>query len=292
MRRQATGLRHQPRHSHPVSEDERHIHAPTGAKFLSRAPVRINSLGERCPEKTGEAYAFVRKRLDSGDQAYIVVPAIDSTSTFQNAAGFEESIASVESVMARLQAGELEGVPIAAMHGRLSTAEREAIMSRFRNGDIKALVATTVIEVGVDVPNATVMVVEQADRFGLSQLHQLRGRVGRGGKQSVCILIGDATTEDAEKRLAVMRDVSDGFALAEKDFEIRGPGEVFGTRQAGVAPFKVADLMRDRDLLRMASRDAAKWIADSPLLARPEEALVHRRLFKAHGPWIGIADVG
>ncbi len=256
-----------------------------------RKPVRTRVL---TPDRTDLVYQFVRRRIDAGDQVYIVVPTIDSDALLASSTGVETSIASVESVMARLTSpgGALSGVRVAAMHGRLTQEERDATMRDFRDGRIRALVATTVIEVGVDVPTANVMVIEQAERFGLSQLHQLRGRVGRGRKQSVCLLIGDAVTEVAGQRLAVMRRVNDGFVLAERDFEIRGPGEVFGLRQSGVAPFKVADLMNDRDLLQLATRDAAAWIARSPALARPDESLVRRRLFKAHGPWIGIGDVG
>jgi ATP-dependent DNA helicase RecG len=165
-------------------------------------------------------------------------------------------------------------------------------MERFRLRQIDALIATTVIEVGVDVPNATAMVVEQADRFGLAQLHQLRGRVGRGEKLSVCYLIADPKSPEAEARLRVMETISDGFALAEKDFEIRGPGEVLGLKQSGLPPFKVADLVRDRALLDMARRDAAEWIARSPTLSWPEEALIKRRLLKAFGEALGLADVG
>jgi ATP-dependent DNA helicase RecG len=153
-------------------------------------------------------------------------------------------------------------------------------------------VATTVIEVGVDVPGATVMVVENADRFGLAQLHQLRGRVGRADKPGICILIGEATTPGAAERLKALESSTDGFALAEKDLEIRGPGEFFGTRQAGEAPFKVADLARDVELLSMARRDAAAWIDESALLDREEDALVRRRLLRAHGDSLGLGDVG
>jgi ATP-dependent DNA helicase RecG len=142
------------------------------------------------------------------------------------------------------------------------------------------------------VPNATIMVVEHADRFGLAQLHQLRGRVGRGAKSSACILLADPVTPEGEARLQVMAKTPDGFELAEKDMELRGPGEVIGVRQAGMPAFKVADLMRDRDLLNMARRDAAKWIQGSPVLDKPEEALLRRRLLKAYGPWLGLADVG
>src|SRR5690606_19811867 len=157
-----------------------------------------------------------------------------------------------------------------------------------------AVLATTVIEVGVDVPNANIMVVEQAERFGLAQLHQLRGRVGRGERKSVCILIGDPATPDAQLRLEAMATIADGFQLAERDFEIRGPGEMLGLRQAGAPPFKVADLSRDFDLLRMARRDAAAWIERSPDLATDADATLRRRMLKAHGEWLGLAgaDVG
>ncbi len=248
-----------------------------------RKPVRTRVVGM---DKWDEVYAYVRKRLDDGDQAYIVVPAIDT--------GAEEGLNDLRTVQARLESpgGPLDGKRIAALHGRLSPQTREHVMARFRAGLIDALVATTVIEVGVDVPNATVMVVEHADRFGLAQLHQLRGRVGRGPKPSVCVLIGEPTTEEAAARLRVIARTSDGFELAEQDLEIRGPGELFGVRQAGIPPFKVADLMHDRELLGMARRDAAAWIARSPTLEGPGEALLRRRLLKAHGAWLGLADVG
>lgn len=233
------------------------------------------------PEQRAEVFSFVRSRVDRGEQAYIVVPSIES-----------EELESVEAVRAELEAGVMSGRRIGAVHGRLSGAARAAAMERFRAGTIDVLVATTVIEVGVDVPNATTMVILNADRFGLAQLHQLRGRVGRGEKASVCILLADATTDDAARRLGAVRDTSDGFALAEKDWEIRGPGELFGTRQAGAGAFRVADLSRDLDLLHMARRDAAEWIARSPTLSEPGEAVLRRRLLKSFGASLGLADVG
>lgn len=242
-------------------------------------------------EKSGEVYKFVRQRLDAGDQAYIVVPAIDTGASAAGAGG-DEDLADLRSVMTRLEAHELAGKRLAAMHGRLSPRTRDHVMHRFRAGMIDALIATTVIEVGVDVPNATVMVIEHADMFGLAQLHQLRGRVGRGKKRSVCVLIADPKTPDAEQRLAAMAATTDGFALAEKDLEIRGPGEVFGQKQAGAPPFKVADLMRDRELLVMARRDAAAWIERSPELHAPGEDLLRKRLLRLHGKWLGLGDVG
>jgi ATP-dependent DNA helicase RecG len=136
------------------------------------------------------------------------------------------------------------------------------------------------------------MIIDQADRFGLAQLHQLRGRVGRGTLDSACFLISDAVTPEAQQRLAVMEQTTDGFVLAEKDLEIRGPGEVFGSRQSGLPPFKVADLMRDRELLGLAKRDAAEWVALSPGMEKAEDQLIVRRMMKAFGRELGLVDVG
>ncbi len=233
-------------------------------------------------------YREVDERLARGEQAFIVVPAIEPGEVDASGAAIRD----VATVLHDLERTHLRGRRLAALHGKLHRDTRDAVMERFRAGQIDALVATTVIEVGVDVPNATVMVVEQADRFGLAQLHQLRGRVGRGSAASVCELIADPVTEEAKQRLRVMETVSDGFVLAEHDLDLRGPGELFGARQSGVAPLKVADLVADRELLAMARRDAMAWIAKSPTLSRPEEATLKRRLLKAHGGDLGLADVG
>ena len=165
-------------------------------------------------------------------------------------------------------------------------------MARFRAGEARALVATTVIEVGVDVPNASLMIVEHAERFGLAQLHQLRGRVGRGTARSLCVFIGDGTTADAAERLDAIGSSDDGFEIAERDLRLRGPGEVFGARQSGLAPFRVADLSRDADLLRRARADAQAWIERDPDLRAPESALLRRKLMALHGTALGLADVG
>jgi ATP-dependent DNA helicase RecG len=160
----------------------------------------------------------------------------------------------------KLRAGALSGLRVGLLHGRLDADSKEIIMRRFQRGEIDVLVATTVIEVGVDVPNATVMVVEHAERFGLAQLHQLRGRVGRGGAKSYCILItGQRVSPAGEERLNAMVRTQDGFELAELDLTLRGPGEFFGTRQAGLPDFRVANLVRDRNLLELAKREAAQF---------------------------------
>ncbi len=245
-----------------------------------RTPIKTRVVGSADRERV---YGWLGERVAGGEQAFIVVPAIDPS---------EIEMMDVRTLMGLLENGQLRGRRLAALHGRLKRETREQIMHRFRAGKIDVLVATTVIEVGVDVPNATVMVIENADRFGLAQLHQLRGRVGRGSRASACVLIGDAKTPDAEQRLAALAQTGDGFVLAQRDMEIRGPGEVFGVKQSGMPPFRVADLSRDTDLLSMASRDAREWIERTDGLQGEGDALVRRRLLKAHGRWLGLGDVG
>ncbi len=283
-------------------------HLPPGRK-----PVATRVVSRAVSD---EVYAFVRTRVNAGEQAFVVVPMIDAAGAAlydgDDELGFGEAVekplagaavasvsaartwASVQSVRARLAepGSALAGVRLGVVHGRMSSEDREVVMDQFRAHELDVLLATTVIEVGVDVPNATVMVIEDADRFGLAQLHQLRGRVGRGGKASACVLIADPITPLGVERLAVMRSTGDGFKLAEKDFELRGFGDVLGIRQSGMPPFKVADLNRDMDLLLMARRDAGVWIEASPKLDEPGEAVVRRRMLKSHGLWLGLADVG
>jgi ATP-dependent DNA helicase RecG len=262
-----------------------------------RKPVKTRVVD---PAVAGEVYAWVRTRLELGEQAFIVAPAIDPVEGIGGpggagvggGAGELGTVASVVALVERLRAGELHGKRLEVLHGQMPAPEREATMKRFRAGEIDALVATTIVEVGVDVPNATVMVVEQAERFGLAQLHQLRGRVGRGGKGGACILIGKPMTPDAEARLAALAASGDGFALAERDLEIRGFGDLLGVRQSGMPPFKVADLTRDLDLLTLARRDAAAVAAEDPLLAMSGRGLLKRRLLKAHGGWLELGGVG
>ncbi len=229
-----------------------------------------------------EVYEYVAQRVTAGEQAYIVVPVIDSG---------QSTLTDLETLHERLASGPLSECRVAAVHGRLPRDEREAIMQRFRAGDIGVLVATTVIEVGVDVPNATMMIIENADRFGLAQLHQLRGRVGRGDQRSLCVLIADPITDDGRDRVQAMLDTTDGFVIAERDLQIRGPGDLFGLRQSGIAPFRVARLPDDLPLLMTARQDAAVWVEDDPGLEQPANALLRRRLLKAHGEWLGLGDV-
>src|SRR5207253_5910794 len=198
-------------------------------------------------EKSAAAYSRLRKHLDEGRQAYVVCPLIEESETSQARAAEAEA--------ARLQRAELRGYRVGLLHGRLRPAERRDLMARFKAGELDVLVATTVIEVGVDVPNATIMIVQEADRFGLAQLHQLRGRVGRGAEQSYCLLISRAKeelTDTAQARLQALVDSTDGFELAERDLELRGEGQLLGARQSGLSDLRFTRLRADRALLERA----------------------------------------
>ncbi|HTW61385.1 MAG TPA: helicase-related protein, partial [Terracidiphilus sp.] len=194
----------------------------------------------------------------------------------------------------KLRTGPLAGLRLGLLHGRLDADEKEIVMRRFQRGEIDVLVSTTVIEVGVDVPNATVMVVEHAERFGLAQLHQLRGRVGRGTAKSYCILLtGERVTPLAEERLNAMVRTQDGFDLAELDLTLRGPGEIFGTRQAGLPEFRVASLVRDRQMLELAKQEAARFALESGSEAtEAERARVRTHLKEAWQRRYGLVEAG
>ena len=223
-------------------------------------------------ERSSAAYTRLRSHLAEGRQAYVVCPLIEESQTSTARAAEQEA--------ERLRAGELKGFRVGCIHGRLKPAERRDLMARFKARELDVLVATTVIEVGVDVPNATIMIVQEADRFGLAQLHQLRGRVGRGAEQSYCLLISRAKeelTDSAQARLEALVRTTDGFELAEVDLELRGEGQLLGTRQSGLSDLKFARLTRDRELIQRARR-WAQTLADEegPVvepLRRPAERL-------------------
>ncbi|HZT53767.1 MAG TPA: helicase-related protein, partial [Gaiellaceae bacterium] len=222
----------------------------------SRRPVRTSWITE---DRASEAYTRLRRLLEEGRQAYVVCPLIETS---------ESSLArAAEAEAERLRRAELRGFRIGCLHGRLKAAERRELMARFKARELDVLVATTVIEVGVDVPNATVMIVQEADRFGLAQLHQLRGRVGRGAEQSYCLLVSrpqEALTDAAQARLRALCATSDGFELAELDLELRGGGALLGTRQSGLSDLRFARLRGDRPLLERA-RTLAPAIGPGPL---------------------------
>ena len=209
-------------------------------------------------------YETLRKLLQEGRQAYVICSLIEENEKLQARAATE--------LASHLQLQVFTDYKIGLLHGQMKSSEKEETMTRFRDKDLHLLVATTVIEVGVDVPNASVIVIEDADRFGMAQLHQLRGRVGRGTTQSYCLLIGDPKTDDGASRLATMAQTTDGFLIAEEDLKLRGPGDFYGTRQSGLQPLPFIDVLRDVPVLKEAREEAFALLESDPKLARPEHA--------------------
>jgi ATP-dependent DNA helicase RecG len=289
-----------------------------------RTPVVTRRTTE---ERAEDVWAFVRKQVAAGQQAYIVYPVIEGAKDDQPELDFahdeegeeaaaaekkadpstplrssrddrsskqkktkaakteklfspKKALRAATDMYEELRAGALTGLRLGLLHGRLSSDEKDVAMRRFQRGEIDVLIATTVIEVGVDVPNASLMVIEHAERFGLAQMHQLRGRVGRGAAKSYCILMtGGRVSEQAEARLNAMVATQNGFELAELDLEQRGPGEFFGTRQAGMPEFRVANLLRDRAVLELAKTEAARFVQQpDPAMTREEREVVWARL--------------
>ncbi len=233
---------------------------PPGRRAVNTRVVR--------QDRRDDVHQWLAEHLEKGGQAYVVFPSIDDSSQISCA-----SISTQGEAVRRL----LSRWPSEVLHGRVETEERERIMESFGAGDTRLLVATSIIEVGVDVPGATVMIIDSAERFGLAQLHQLRGRVGRGAERSYCVALHGQLTAEAERRLAVFGETTDGFRIAEADLEIRGPGDLLGTRQAGEPLFRVANIVADRRWLEKARSDARKLLVDSrgarktPFMKRMEE---------------------
>ena len=246
-----------------------------------RTPVETWAVG---PDERQKAYRFARKELAAGRQVFIVCPLVEENEKSDLKAATEEAERLADDVFPEFEVGLL--------HGRMKPADKDAVMNRFRRGQIHVLVSTVVIEVGVDVPNATVMIVEHAERFGLAQLHQLRGRIGRGAAKSTCILLAEPATEEAERRIQVMTETTDGFRIAEEDLRLRGPGEFFGTRQHGMPDLLVGSIIDDTDLLRLARKEAFEWIKRDPALARPESQPIKRALAKRFADAIRLIEVG
>src|SRR6202158_2093946 len=248
-----------------------------------RTPVVTRSLPD---ERAPEVWDFVRKQIGAGHQAYVVYPVIEENE--------ERELKAAQQMHRQLREKIFSNLHVGLLHGRLDADEKEHVMREFQQGKIEILVATTVIEVGVDVPNATVMVIEHADRFGLAQLHQLRGRIGRGAAKSYCVLMrGGKVSEEGERRLDAMVRSNDGFQIAELDLELRGPGEFFGTRQAGIPSFRVANIIRDRQLLEAAKREAAFVLSGPNAEISKEE--IERALREMRSRWAmsyGLVEVG
>jgi ATP-dependent DNA helicase RecG len=248
-----------------------------------RTPVVTRSMPD---ERAPEVWDFVRKQIGVGHQAYVVYPVIEENE--------ERELKAAEQMHRQLREKIFPNLHVGLLHGRLDADEKEHVMREFQQGKIEILVATTVIEVGVDVPNATVMVIEHADRFGLAQLHQLRGRIGRGATKSYCVLMrGGKVSEEGERRLDAMVRSNDGFQIAELDLELRGPGEFFGTKQAGIPSFRVANIIRDRQLLEAAKREAAfVFSGPNPEISKEEIDLALKQMRSRWALSYGLVEVG
>ena len=239
-----------------------------------RTPVSTFTVGE---DKRQRMYGFVRKQVGEGRQVYIVCPSVE-----ENSGGWEDGpgmdLKAVTAYARQLQEQVFPDLRVGFVHGKLKSKDKEAVMAAFAGGTLDVLVSTTVIEVGVDVPNASLMIIENADRFGLSQLHQLRGRVGRGKHQSWCVLVSSSRGETARERLKALCATNDGFQIAEEDLRLRGPGDFFGKRQHGLPQLKVADFAADLELLKEARAAAEELIAADPELKKPSHRLLKRRV--------------
>jgi ATP-dependent DNA helicase RecG len=248
-----------------------------------RSPIVTRQVSD---ERSSEVWDFVRKQLAAGHQAYVVYPVIEEKE--------ESELKAAMKMYKELSNRIFPDLRVAVLHGRMEPELKDQVMRLFQKGEIDLLVATTVIEVGVDVANATIMVVEHAERFGLAQLHQLRGRIGRGAAKSYCILMtGGKVSEEGERRLDAMVRTTDGFKIAELDLELRGPGEFFGTRQAGLPSFQVANLIRDRQLLEVAKREAAAVLAGpNPDITQAEIDKAVRHMRTRWQRTYGLVEVG
>jgi len=248
-----------------------------------RQPVRTLLLRESERQKV---YALAKRELDAGRQGYVVYPLVDASD--------KAELRDATTMATELQ-HTVFGKPyrVGLIHGRMKGGEKEQVMRRFKAGDLQLLVSTTVIEVGIDVANATIMVIEHAERFGLAQLHQLRGRVGRGSDKATCVLVGPPYANDvAYRRLKAMERTTDGFKIAEIDLEIRGPGDFIGTRQSGLPDFRVANLIRDNRILDEARRAAQAWLRRDPMLSRPESAQLKKILRHRWAGRLELAEIG
>ena len=236
------------------------------------------------PKQVDRMYEQMRQAIHSGRQAYVVCPLVEESD--------KQDLKAATGEAARLQSDVFGEFRVDLLHGRMTAQEKQQIMEEFRAGKSHILVSTIVIEVGIDVENATIMVIEHAERFGLAQLHQLRGRIGRGRHKSTCFLVARPTTEFAERRIAVMTETSDGFRIAEEDLRLRGPGEFFGTRQHGLPELRIGNLVEDYPLLQLARQEAADLVARDPDLADTNHGLVRQALMATYGRTMELIEVG
>jgi ATP-dependent DNA helicase RecG len=246
--------------------------------------------------KRGEIYAFVREELEKGRQAYVVCPVIEKrvqrTGYSVQSAEYGRQAESAVGLYEKLKTDDFAGFNVGLLHGRMGPKEKDGVMRDFKKGKIDLLVSTVVVEVGIDVPNATVMLVENAERFGLAQLHQLRGRVGRGGYESYFILLSDPKTEEAAGRLKAIENTLDGFQIAEADLDIRGPGEFFGTRQHGLPEIRFGNLIKDFGIMELARKEAFALIAKDPDLCEEHHGALREALMRRFGGRRDLVKVG
>ncbi|MCG8608119.1 DNA helicase RecG, partial [bacterium] len=263
------------------------LYGDLDVSIIDEMPPNRQPIGTvwRSDKRRSEIYRFVRNKLDQGEQVYIVYPLVEESEKIDLKAAIESYEHLKDDVFAQYEVGLL--------HGRMKSADKERIMADFKSGKIQALVSTTVIEVGVDVPNATIMVIENAERFGLPQLHQLRGRVGRGTKKSHCFLIAQyPISNDARTRLTTLAETNDGFKIAEVDLQLRGPGEFFGTKQHGLPALRIADIVKDTELLLKARDEAFRLARNDKQILAFNNAPVRAHFFKNYRDKFELARVG
>jgi RecG-like helicase len=229
-------------------------------------------------------WQFFRKQLDAGRQGYVIAPLVEESEAVD--------AANVQETYDALSRGELAGYQLGLLHGRMTPTEKDSVMQAFHAGRTNVLVSTSVVEVGVDVPNATLMTVEGGERFGLAQLHQLRGRISRGSHPGYLCVFANPQSDESQQRLNALTTSSDGFELAEIDFRLRGPGDLFGTKQHGMPPLRIADLVRDVVVVEEARRDAQGLISADPDLANPDFARLRRMVLNRYGEALDLGDVG
>lgn len=261
------------------------LYGDMDVSVLDELPARKGKTTTRIvnPDQLDRVYEFIRNKVQAGDQVYVVYPLIEESAKMD----LQAAIQGFEYLKHRV----FPDLRLALIHGGMKTPEREAIMQAFTNGIVDILVSTTVIEVGVDNPNVTVMVIENAERFGLTQIHQLRGRIGRGTKNGICIMVERKRSEASHRRLQIINKTTDGFEISEQDLILRGPGEFYGTRQHGFLKMKIADIVEDRDLLQSARREAFNLLKIDPHLRRPEHLLVHEHLISNYSEYLNFINV-
>ncbi|MFH1853290.1 MAG: ATP-dependent DNA helicase RecG, partial [Candidatus Neomarinimicrobiota bacterium] len=235
------------------------------------------------PERLPKVYDFISEEVGRGRQCMVVYPLVEETE--------KSDLAAATEAFEELSRTVFPNLIVGLIHGRLKKEEKDAVMDAFERNEIQVIVSTTVIEVGIDVPNATVMLIEHAERFGLTQLHQLRGRVGRGSDKSYCILVRRNTTDNSCRRLAIMERTGDGFEISDEDLKMRGPGEFYGARQSGFVKYKIADMVTDGPLIREARQAAFGLVAEDPHLRRPENAEIRRRFLKDYQQMLEIVNI-